>query len=49
MNLSALMAKLHGGIDLSTLDVRGLYALLDALETSHSPQRLDVLLPAAAV
>lgn len=49
MNPSALMAKLHAGTDLPTLDLRGSYALLDALERPYSPQELDDLLPAAAV
>ncbi len=49
-SLNALLAKLHASTDIIYLDLRGLSALLDALEEPHvDPKAFDDLVPAAAM
>jgi hypothetical protein len=47
-NLQAFSARLHASSDLPFLDLRGLFALLEALEREQDAATLDNLVPAAA-
>ena len=47
-NLNAFLAKLHSASDLPYLDLKGLYALLEALEERQARETVEDLLPAAA-
>ena len=48
-NLHAFMARLHAVTDLIYMDIRGLCAMLDALEDNVTPEAANDLVPAAAV
>ncbi|KAH8661629.1 hypothetical protein BGZ60DRAFT_89822 [Tricladium varicosporioides] len=47
-NMNALGAKLHARTRIRGLDLKGLYALMEALEEDRAPRELDDIVPAAA-
>ncbi|KAL9063033.1 MAG: hypothetical protein Q9157_008465, partial [Trypethelium eluteriae] len=47
-NLHTFLARLHSATDFRDLELRGMFALLDALEEELTPQLADDLVPAAA-
>jgi len=47
-SLNALGARLHAQTDLALLDVRALFALMEALEDERSARALDEVVPAAS-
>ena len=48
-SLNAVLAKEHARTNIVHLDLKGLFALIDALEYKHGAGALDDLVPAAAV
>lgn len=48
-SMNAVLAKLHARTEIQKLDLRGLFAMIDALEWERDAAALDDLVPAAAV